>query len=63
MRPGWEEYQVWSGRNIVSRHDTFGQARKAAEQRLNSIYDEAALQLAEIARARAREALAACTEG
>ena len=45
LRAGWTEYQVWDGRKIVSRHDTFGQAREAASTLLNEFWDEQARQL------------------
>jgi hypothetical protein len=31
LRTGWAEYQIWSGRKIISRHETYREARLAAD--------------------------------
>ena len=40
MRPGWTEYQMWEGRKIISRHDTYEQARNAAHAYHKAMWDE-----------------------
>ena len=45
LRPGWSEFQVWEGRKIISRHDTYAGAYASARALLNSFWDEQARQL------------------
>jgi hypothetical protein len=40
MRPGWEEWQVWHGRKIISRHELWKDAVKSAEVYSMNIWEE-----------------------